>query len=57
MEEEKNLLNELMKRYIELKMSVERMEAEQKHSPGCIVKKGAFSVPEARRMMELYSLI
>ena len=41
MEEEKNLLNELMKRYIELKMSVERMEAEQKHSPGCIVKKGA----------------
>ena len=41
MEEEKILLDELMKRYMELKMSVERMEAEQKHSPGCIVKKGS----------------
>ena len=41
MEEEKILLDELMKRYMELKMSIERMEDEQKHSPGCIVKKGS----------------
>ena len=40
MEEEKNLLNELMKRYLEINMSVKRMEADQKHSPGCIIKKG-----------------
>ena len=40
MEEEKNLLNELKKRYLEINMSVKRMEADQKHSPGCIIKKG-----------------
>ena len=41
MKEEKELLLELMKRYLEIKRAEERMVEEQKNSPGCIVKKGA----------------
>lgn len=40
MENEKSFLEEVMKRYLEMSMSVKRMEADQKYSPGCIIKKG-----------------
>ncbi len=41
MEDEKSFLEEVMKRYLEISMAVKRMEADQKHSPGCIIKKGS----------------